>query len=374
MKLNHETLIPALKAWVFQGDPSQLTWNILNELRLERIAMPLLGDRVPEAQRELFRLKAKEIGLLDMMQHGELCRVERLFARNSIAFCPIKGADLARRVWPDSALRTRCDLDILVHPKDQHRAIALLKEDGWKAPFQISFEHHGAPMQRHDVALELHSSLHHLDHAKVEEIWGKLQEVSPFHFQFPLELNLLMLFAHSREHRWLNGVQLLLDTGFLIRKEGNPDWTRLQSLANEFGMAVPALLFRAFPDFFPAEAMPEESFSEPALNTFRTVICTAPIGREQKDEAVMSSADRYSFDWWYQRIRGMRPDVIRILTNNPRGNYWRLLVGYWEVFSAKTRAFWRYRHGTADSGIAIRLEQEAEVERLCRTQCEKMRH
>jgi len=371
MSLNYGTTISALKAWVFQNDPSQLTWEMLRELRLEKIAAPLLRERVPAEYREPCLLKAKEIGILDVMQYGELCRVEKLFEENSIRYCPFKGADLARRVWSNSALRTRCDLDLLVHPEDCRRAVELLKKDGWETPFQFSNEHHEAPMRRHDVTLELHSSMHNLESVKLEDAWSKFVQVSPCHFQFPLELNLLMLFAHSRDHKWLNGIQLLLDCGFLVKKEGVPDWARLREFAEYFGTAMPTLLFRAFPDFFPPESMPEETFPEDVVTMFRKVICTAPVDVEQRNEMVMSTADRYSFRWWMERSRGMRPSVIRILTNNPKGHYFRLFTGYCHVFRMKVLAFWQYRHGTEDSGITSRLDLETKIEQICREQEEK---
>lgn len=354
----------ALAAWVFSGDASQLSWEMLKELRLESIAAPLLRERLPEDVAAECKRTFMAMHMLDIKQEHALSELETLFREHCIDHCPIKGADLAWRVWPSGAFRTKGDLDIWIRREDHETALELLAAAGWKTPYHYSHDHHEPMMVKQGVVLELHYLFPNFDDAATGAILKGIEPISPHRYQLSLECNLLLLFIHSFHHRWQNGIQLLMDCGFLIRHEGKPDWARLRCLAKACRMTPPSLLFGAFPEFFPPETMPDEEFPAEIVSIFRKLILEAPPSRSQQAERVMGAPERFSLKWWLARISGFCPSSVRMQTGNPRGHYGNLLIGYWQVGMKKLKLFWQFRHGIADVELNERFRDEKRIEKF----------
>jgi hypothetical protein len=354
----------ALAAWVFSGDASQLSWEMVKALRLENIAAPLLRERLPADVAADCKRAFTAMHMLDIKQEHALSELEKLFREHGIDLCPIKGAALAWRVWPSGAFRIKGDLDIWVRREDHETALELLAAAGWKTPYHYREKYHEAMMFKHGVALELHFLFPNFDAAATGAMLEGIEPISPHLYRLPLESNLLLLFIHSLHHRWQNGIQLLMDCGFLIRHEGKPDWSRLRCLAKACRMPPPSLLFRAFSEFFPPETMPDEEFPPEIVSTFRKLILEAPPSRSQQAERVMGAPERFSLKWWRDRISGFCPSSVRIQTGNPRGHYGKLLIGYWQVGMKKLKLFWQFRHGSADVELSERLHDEKRIEKF----------
>ena len=354
----------ALAAWVFSNDASRLSWEMLKRLRLEHVAAPLLRERLPEDVATECKRAFTAMHMTDVKQEYALAELEKLFREHHIDFCPIKGADLAWRVWPSGALRIKCDLDIWVGSRDHATALELLAAAGWKTPYRYRHTHHDAMMLKHGVVLELHFLFPGFDADAAGALQKELRQISPHRYQLSLESNLLLLFAHSFHHQWQNGIQLLLDCGFLIRSEGRPDWERLRQLAKTCRRASPALLFKAFPEFFPPETMPAEEFPPEIIDTFRKLISEAPPTKSQQAEKSMTAPDRFSLKWWRERLAAFSPLSVRMQTGNPQGHYGKLLIGYWQIGVKKLKLFWRFRHGGTDAAIGERIRNEKRIEKF----------
>ena len=354
----------ALAAWVFSGDASQLSWDYLKELRLENAAAPLLRERLPGEVAAECKRAFTAMHMQDIKQEFAFAELEKLFREHRIDYCPIKGADLAWRVWPSGAFRTKCDLDIWVRPEDHETVLAQLAAAGWETPYRYRHPHHDAMMQKHGVVLELHFHFPTFDTAATETVQRELKPVSPHRYQLSLESNLLLLFSHSFHHQWQNGIQLLMDCGFLIRHEGKPDWEQLRCLAKSCNLAPPSLLFKSFPDFFPSDTMPDEEFPPEIINALRRLVLEAPPTRSQQAEKVMGTPGRFSFRWWRDRLSAFRPYSVRMHTGNPRGHYGKLLIGYWKVGMEKFKLFWKFRHGSEDVRLNERIRCEKRIEKF----------
>ena len=354
----------ALAAWVFSDDASQLSWEMLKELRLENIAAPLLRERLPEDVAAECKRNFIAMHMLDIKQEHAFAELEKLFREHRIDYCPIKGADLAWRVWPSGAFRSKCDLDIWVRRENIAAALELLAAAGWKTPYHYSNKYHEAKMSKLGVVLELHSLFTNFDAAATGAMLEELEPISPQRYQLSLEGNLLLLFTHSLHHQWQNGMQLLMDCGFLIRYEGKPDWERLRCLSKKCRLAQPSLLFRAFPEFFPSETMPDEEFPTEIINTLRKLMLEEPPSMSHQAERVMVAPERFSLKWWGDRISAFRPSSVRMQTGNPRGHYGKLLVGYWQVGMKKLKMFWQFRHGNVDAALKERIDDEKRIEKF----------
>lgn len=359
------SLIMTLQAFCFGGEmPVEVPFQQLKEYGLGSWAWYFTHDKLPgpagiQARNSYFANSA-----LDFKQEVTFHRLETLFEKSGVRYCPIKGADLAWRVYPTGALRPKADLDIFIHPEDYSSALKSLQQDGGYVPYQTICASHYPPMIYHGVSLELHFKLPLTEKCDSGEIWNDLLQVKGCRYQLPLELNLLMLFQHCRQHRWEIVPKLLMDCAFLIRKEGMPDWARIDAFAKRFLCASPALFFAAFPDFFPAVTMPPRDFPTAVCQVFRELMFSSVNLESYKHEIVMSTADRFTFRWFLARLRGMKPGSIRSQTHNPRGNYGKLLAGYWQISRQKLYALWRYRHGTNNEVIQKRLAELDRIEKI----------
>ncbi|GEM_PF-5441422 len=330
--------LDALKKWIFDGDRTALAFSDLKKLRISALAAGICGQALPENVAATAKQRFLTQQARDLAQQQTMQQIAQLFAANQIHFCPIKGADLAPRVYPHGALRPRGDLDILIQLDDRKRALALLQQAGWEQPYSYDNLNHEADMFRNGICLELHFKLPNFPQKKMEKVWQNTIETSPFWHHLSLEYNLLMLFQHSASHKWSNAF-LLLDLGFLLKKEGVPDWKKIHATAQEMHLLDPALLFRALADFFPAEVMPKETFPPEICAAFRHKLLCPAAPPKSAQERVMSNAKCFSWSWWKIRFRGLRFSSIRIQTGNPHGHYLKLYRDYLIINGGKLFAF-----------------------------------
>ncbi len=68
----------------------------------------------------------------------EFQRFAEVLQKASLRFAPIKGIDLAHRVYPSPLLRSFQDWDILFHPDELERVLQVLQEDGWHSAVPLS--------------------------------------------------------------------------------------------------------------------------------------------------------------------------------------------------------------------------------------------
>lgn len=359
------SLIMTLQALCFGGEmPVEVPFQQLKEYGLGSWAWYFAHDKLPSPARIQARNSYFANSAVDFKQEATFRRLETLFEKSGVRYCPIKGADLAWRVYPAGTLRPKGDLDIFIHPDDCSPALKSLRQDGWDVPYQITCASHYPPMMRHGIPLELHFKLPLMVKCDSGKIWNDLLHVKGCRYQLPLELNLLMLFNHCRQHRWEIVIKLLMDCAFLIREEGTPNWDRLDAFAGRFQIASPALFFASFPDFFPAAILPPQNFPAETCQVFRELLFSPVNLSAHRHEIIMSATDRFSFRWLLSRLRGMKPGSIRSQIHNPRGNYGKLLAGYWQISWKKLYALWRYRHGTHDELLRKRLAELDRIEKI----------
>jgi len=197
----------------------------------------------------------------------ELNRLFGVLSANGLRFVPVKGADLAYRLYPEPALRYYSDWDILFHPDDCARALDILAEDGWKVPPKYSDGHdavikttmyHFSPHVRGNNTVEPHFTLSNFNGVDPLEIWEYTAEFPGGRGQRILspELNLLMLVRHAASNSYFHASlpKLLTDAAMVLTHE-KPDFTVLRAMASRWGLPYPGDLLAAFPEFFPPEVI-----------------------------------------------------------------------------------------------------------------------
>lgn len=101
--------------------------------------------------------KCKNAAVQACLRHGRqeyaYQNVCALLEQAQIPFIPLKGAVL-RKYYPESWMRTSCDMDILIHEEDIPRAHPVLEENGWK--YWTKSFHDLSFLSPEGVHLELH--------------------------------------------------------------------------------------------------------------------------------------------------------------------------------------------------------------------------
>lgn len=299
-----------LRYWCFGGAaPAPGGIELPGAEMFRAMAYRFEPDRHPEMRDDY-----RNASMRDLPLTLELRRLEKLFREAKVRFAPIKGADLAYSCYPDPALRFRCDIDLLVHPDDIGRAVAVATDDGWRAPHHYRHVQHVPSMYKKHAMLELHFTLPDFPPDTMPRIWELLpRDGESTEFRLSPELSLVVAFQHARKHRWTNSAALIADYAFLLRTYPGFDWDRTRSLAREFGMGDPSLLCFTLPELFPPEVMPQGSPPPPEVTaTMREALFAAVNFQAHQDSDVMNSPDRFSRAWWRDRLEGFRPEAVRI--------------------------------------------------------------
>ena len=274
---------------------------------------------------------------------------------------PIKGADLAYRLYPDAALRAFCDWDIWFHPDDCERALAVLSEDGWNVPKYYSDDHdavrrseahHYSPFVRGRYAVEPHFTLANFEGIDLHEMWDKTAEYPSGDGQRILtpEMNLLMLARHaaSRSYYHAQIPKLLVDAAMVMRQE-KADFAKLRSMAAHWHLPYPGDLLAAFPEFFPADVMAQFGADPKKTADFRRLFELRGSLGETENVALLLSrfeAQGRVTGGILKHIMSHSPETIRLVYHLPKHGAWgRVAWSYvcWFWTRSQRAAAWLHR-------------------------------
>jgi Uncharacterised nucleotidyltransferase len=215
--------------------------SVCPELVPENIARQLRSSYRDSAKRHLI-FTVKLLALLDA------------FESEGIAVVVLKGPALAESLYPDPALRSCSDLDLMVRKQDVPDALGVLTREGYK------LDAHLARIPLHTL-LRFHSELllRQERTAPVDLQWDIGLADSPFRFDTEIlwrslsplriaerevsslspESLMLFLCVHGARHLW-SRLQWLGDVARLARTR--LDWDIVMNLATEAGCGTPLLL------------------------------------------------------------------------------------------------------------------------------------
>ena len=302
-----------------------------------------LHDTLPEAKRGDYQKIYLARQMKALRGGEELKRLYRVLAAHGLRFVPIKGADLAYRLYPDAALRVFGDWDIWFHPDDCERALAVLSENGWIPPERYtdrhnaviqSAKHHFSPHVRGEYVLEPHFTLANFDGVDPHDLWEFTEEYPAGEGERILspEMNLLMLARHAASQSYYHAqLPKLLTDAAMVLKEG-VDFTRLQEMASRWHLPYPGDLFAAFPEFFPEDLI-RRFEADPAKSAeYRTLFELRGSLGDPEIEALLLS--RFEVQGQVashvvKHIRSLSPNKLRLICHLPKhGAYGRVLWAY----------------------------------------------
>ena len=287
-----------------------------------------------------------------LIRERELKRLFGVLSGKGLRFVPVKGADLAYRLYPEPSLRYYGDWDILFHPDDCARALDVLAEDGWKAPGKYTDDHdavmktanhHFSPHFRGKNILEPHFTLSNFRGVDPLEIWAHTMECPGDcgHRILSPELNLLLLTRHAASASYFHASlpKLLTDTAMILIWE-KPDFAGLRAMSSRWGLPYPGDLLAAFPEFYPPETIAAFGADAEKSARFRALFeMRCKLGERKAREVLLtrfqtgSSAGR---DLW-RILRTWGPLGMRRRYDLPKHGAWgRLIRAYLHYFFTRT--------------------------------------
>jgi hypothetical protein len=186
---------------------------------------------------------ARNVGL-----YHRLGKLLELLRRDNISVIVLKGAHLAELVYGNWALRSMCDVDLLVHRDDLMRVEAVLLAIGY-TPLQYNRttgkdnKHFGYILSKRELYLEVHwailPSMYPFD-TDISGQWERSQPATIAGYEVAVlcpEDLLLHLCLHACEHRLKPGLRNLCDICETLRhNKGGIDWELVQLRTRQRGM------------------------------------------------------------------------------------------------------------------------------------------
>ena len=295
-----------------------------------------LYDVLREAKRAEYQKLYQGRQLKAMMGAQELKRLYHVLSDNNLRFVPVKGADLAYRLYPDAALRVFGDWDIWFHPDDCDRALTVLAGDGWKIPELYSdthdnavktAHHHFSPHVRGQYALEPHFTLANFENVDPHEMWEHTVEYPHGDGQRVLspEMNLLMLARHAASQSYYHAQlpKLLTDAAMVMKEKA--DFVRLRGMAERWRLPYPGDLLAAFPEFFPEDVIRMFDANPAKAAEFRAVFeMRGRLGEPENESLLLSrfEARGQIAEGVLHHIRSLSPARIRLVYHLPKRGAW----------------------------------------------------
>lgn len=306
-----------------------IDWGSLEELASYHRLAPLLH----------WELKLLDDGFRENLKNSllltrELGGIIDILAAAGVSALPFKGPTLALAAYNNLALRSFCDLDILVPRADAFRVRDLMQIVGYTSKFQVKpglesayldaydelvmYGPGGSPLlEIHWAFLPPHFSLN-LDFA---DCWPRRVQIPLASRTLPAchpEDLLLILCAHGAKHCWSH-LGLICDVAWLITSHP-PDWPRIHTRARKLGIHRMVLLASALASkVFNVSAHLEP---DPAISPLVDEIVAALFGAHHDETSIRASASLH------MRMRERRRDRLRYflsLATRPGIEDWEML-------------------------------------------------
>lgn len=166
----------------------------------------------------------------------QLKALSEVLQNAGIDHIPLKGA-VIRRLFPESWMRTSCDIDVLVHPCDLESSVALLTDE-MSCRYMCKTAHDVSLLAPGNVHIELHYDLIEENEreetsAVLRDVWKHSAPVEPGSHRYEMSNEMFMLYhiAHMAKHM-LNGgcgIRPFIDL-WLIRSRLDIDEAKLKGM------------------------------------------------------------------------------------------------------------------------------------------------
>jgi Uncharacterised nucleotidyltransferase len=236
-----------------------IDWEKLLEVARQNSLIPLLYSRisntsleaVPELALAQLRSRYHLIAQRNLFLTGELLKLLALLKQQGIVALPYKGPILAATIYGNVAMRSFCDLDIMVEQQDIFSVKKLLIAEGYRPNIEMTnaelinylntkTEHtYDFIHDKKNILVEVHWRFtpKYISPIEPKDLWENLQL---FSFagttvnNFSLEDYLPILCVHGSRHIWQR-LAWLCDIATLVHNNPNLNWEKVIQRANFWG-------------------------------------------------------------------------------------------------------------------------------------------
>ena len=320
----------------------ELDWDILSRTAGVHGVLPFLYARLKEAaqdlgpQAEMVRWKGlyQANARRNLVMTARLLKVLKMFEAHGIRAVPYKGPALAETAYGDVALRTFCDLDILVREQDIPKVKERLRAGGFRQRYVFTKRQEKAHRKRTceytfeagngEFLLDVHWRLaaRYMLGKEIGGVWdrlgagrlggGKVSRLSD-------EDTLLMLCLHGTFHLWTR-LGLVCDVARFLEAREGMDGRELLRRAEESGLRRALLLGLGLArDLLDAQlpgGIGEEVDKDRAVGTLRAHVRSSLFRREAGSPGFLETGwfqwkakDRFADKAGYVLIRALLPTV-----------------------------------------------------------------
>ena len=222
------------------------------------------GDaRVPAAAREKLQSRMRAQNLFTLSMTAELFRILADFSKANIETIPVKGPVISLLTHGDPAVRSYCDLDLVLLQRDIPQATQRMLALGFDPRVPLSVIRTGKipgeyvfkrPGTQHIVELHTERTFRHYPRRmRVEELFARKRYVLMDGREVPtlsLEDELVLTCVHGAKDFW-ERLMWVSDVAAIVTKHPEMDWGKARRAAAEagaerllhVGILLPALLF-----------------------------------------------------------------------------------------------------------------------------------
>lgn len=276
--------------------------------------------------------------------HNEKLQLEKELSSCNIRFAWLKGADFAYELYTVPAVRLYGDLDLWFHPEDMQRGLQCLLQNHWIPRKFGSASHHTVPYYRNNVMLEPHYTLPNFPDVTPSDLWKECILQPNGIYRLSPELNLLLIMQHAAGGFWKKVLlhRILADSALLADKF-IIHWDKVYSLADQWTLFRPDLLFLAFPEFFPSSLRPAQNVSDKLIREARIFFLQVPFHTEKQDPAdPLIQSNKFTREWWKIRFNMLHYEHIKVKYKTSRLWSLQVLILYIQDISYKITAVIRF--------------------------------
>lgn len=220
---------------------AEIDWeSILRLARIHQIEAILYSqcrEMIPASLDETLK-RAYHFTLASYMKRqAEMATISSLFVAHRISFFVLKGA-IVKDYYPQPALRTMGDVDIVVHPEDREAVHELLLQNGF-----TNVNHHRDQSwhyTKNNLNFELHDRLMYDEDINSPELKDFFNDCWRFvrNGKLNVSFHFLFLLVHLRSHLMKCGIGLrqFMDLAVMAQKEKSLDWPWIEERLNSLGL------------------------------------------------------------------------------------------------------------------------------------------
>lgn len=249
------------------GAEKEAVCQVADEQSIGRFLYFYYKDSLPYNWNKKFGREFLGASANEMKRFSELKKILKIFSAHNIFAAPLKGNHVAYKAYPNPALRTMCDIDLLLRKKDINKAYNLLIERQYKQTNEVPHEFHKPGLRSPGgTYIELHFHIMKNRNRFADELLWTDSYKSDLGGAGLIFLSPEITFLHAMQHAFSDkivcGLKLILDSAYII-KNLEPDPEKLLEFAKKSRLTKQLkILMNILPGFFPQKYNMELSAEE----------------------------------------------------------------------------------------------------------------